>query len=78
MGGAESLGVKLSIDLAHSLLRFLARFYDWNRFGGFTRILRKDAIRLHLLDSLSVVADLMGLDRSSISEPGDARDSWRL
>jgi len=59
--GADALGVELNSDVASALLRFLARFYDWNRFGGFTRIPRDSALRLHLLDSLSVVAELRGV-----------------
>jgi 16S rRNA (guanine527-N7)-methyltransferase len=58
--GAKAIGVDLTEGEASSLLGFLARFYSWNRFGGFTRITQQDAIRLHLLDSLSAVPALAG------------------
>ena len=58
--GAKAIGVDLTEGEVSSLLGFLARFYSWNRFGGFTRIPQQEAIRLHLLDSLSVVPELVG------------------
>lgn len=58
--GAKTLGVDLDESSARSLLAFLERFYSWNRYGGFTRIPKELGIRLHLLDSLSVVKDLGG------------------
>lgn len=58
--GAKSIGVSVSPDAAIRLVGFLERFYAWNRFGGFTRIRRADAVRLHLLDSLTLVPDLVG------------------
>jgi 16S rRNA (guanine527-N7)-methyltransferase len=58
--GSKALGVEVDQDEALLLLEFLDRFYDWNRFCGFTRIAREDGLRLHLLDSLSVIHDLVG------------------
>lgn len=68
MVGAEQLGVELLPIDACALLKFLDRFYSWNRYGGFTRIPRELGVRLHLLDSLSVVSDLG--DALSIADLG--------
>ncbi len=58
--GAKEVGVELTESQALSLLSFLDRFYQWNRYCGFTRIPRHEAARLHLVDSLSVLGDLDG------------------
>lgn len=68
LAGAKTLGVDLDESDAHALLAFLEHFYSWNRYGGFTRIPKKEGIRLHLLDSLSVVKDLGGA--ASIADLG--------
>jgi len=60
IAGAKAMGVELNEGQASLLLAFLDRFYSWNRFGGFTRIPREKGLRLHLLDSLTVVGDLAG------------------
>ena len=56
--GARQLGVELTGAHASLLLRYLDRLYTWNRSAGLTTIARSDAVRLHLLDSLSVVPHL--------------------
>jgi len=66
--GAKELGIDLTESDARALLDFLDRFYSWNRYGGFTRIPREHGVRLHLLDSLSVVNDLA--DAVSITDLG--------
>ncbi|HET9063368.1 MAG TPA: RsmG family class I SAM-dependent methyltransferase [Candidatus Binatia bacterium] len=66
--GAKELGIDLTESDAGALLDFLDRFYSWNRYGGFTRIPREHGVRLHLLDSLSVVNDLA--DAVSITDLG--------
>jgi 16S rRNA (guanine527-N7)-methyltransferase len=66
--GAKELGIDLAESDAGALLDFLDRFYSWNRYGGFTRIPREHGVRLHLLDSLSVVNDLA--DAVSITDLG--------
>jgi len=58
--GSKAVGVELTKSQALSLLDFLDRFYQWNRYCGFTRIPREEAVRLHLIDSLSVFGDLVG------------------
>jgi 16S rRNA (guanine527-N7)-methyltransferase len=60
IAGAKTIGVELDEDAASLLISFLDRFYSWNRFGGFTRIPRDQGLRLHLLESLTVVGDLRG------------------
>jgi 16S rRNA (guanine527-N7)-methyltransferase len=66
--GAKEFGIDLAESDVGALLDFLDRFYSWNRFGGFTRIPREHGVRLHLLDSLSVVSDLA--DAVSIADLG--------
>lgn len=66
--GAKELGIDLVESEAGALLDFLDRFYSWNRYGGFTRIPREHGVRVHLLDSLSVVSDLA--DAVSIADLG--------
>jgi 16S rRNA (guanine527-N7)-methyltransferase len=58
--GARAIGIELNENEARALLRYLDRFYSWNRYGGFTSIPRGDAVRLHLLDSIALATDLMG------------------
>ena len=60
MAGGREIGKAITEQDAKRLLEFLDRFYAWNRFGGFTRIPRDEGVRLHLLDSLSIVSDLAG------------------
>ncbi len=52
--GASSLGVTLGGDQASKLIKFLDLLYVWNRAARLTNVDRKDAVRIHLLDSLSV------------------------
>ena len=40
------------------LLAFLDRLYSWSRSAGLTRVPRGDAVRLHLIDSLSILDSL--------------------
>ena len=53
--GAAALGVSLDARAVGLLLVFLERIYAWNRSAGLTTVARSDAVRLHLLDSLSIV-----------------------
>lgn len=55
VAGAQQLGVSLAPDAAKKLLAFLDLLYAWNSYARLTAIERGDAVRLHLLDSLSVV-----------------------
>jgi 16S rRNA (guanine527-N7)-methyltransferase len=66
--GAQQLGIALSDDAIGALLRFLDLIYDWNRSAGLTSVARDDAIRLHLLDSLSISRFLR--DRHAIADLG--------
>lgn len=68
LAGAKELGIELVESEVYALLDFLDRFYSWNRYGGFTRIPRERGVRLHLLDSLSVLSDLA--DAASICDLG--------
>lgn len=52
--GARSLGLSLGHEQASKLIGFLDVLYFWNRTLGLTKVVREDAVRLHLLDSLSV------------------------
>jgi 16S rRNA (guanine527-N7)-methyltransferase len=51
--GCSELGLRLESRQTDRLLRFLDQLYLWNRSAGLTTIARADAVRLHLLDSLS-------------------------
>ncbi len=53
--GAAELGVALSPEQEVDLLRYLDLLYVWNRAAGLTTIVRADAVRLHLLDSLATL-----------------------
>jgi 16S rRNA (guanine527-N7)-methyltransferase len=53
--GAAALGVDLDAGSVALLLAFLERLYAWNRSAGLTTIARSEAVRLHLIDSVSVV-----------------------
>lgn len=59
--GARTLGVTLSPDDAAKLLRLLDDLARWNRTHNLTAITKRDdMITRHLLDSLSVHAELAG------------------
>jgi 16S rRNA (guanine527-N7)-methyltransferase len=58
--GAAALGIDLPADSARRLVAFLDLLYDWNASAGLTAIDRRDAVRLHLLDSLAIVPFLVG------------------
>lgn len=51
--GASDLGVALGSAQATKLLAFLDLLYRWNRTSRLTSVSRGDAVRIHLLDSLS-------------------------
>jgi len=61
IAGAEQLGVLLAPDAGEKLLAFLDLLYSWNAYARFTAIERPDAVRLHLLDSLSIVPSVAGV-----------------
>lgn len=52
--GASDLGVALSGGQTSQLIDFLDLLYVWNRAARLTNVSRADAVRIHLLDSLSV------------------------
>ena len=56
--GAAELGVPLDDETADRLLDFLALLYRWNRRIDLTSIDARDAVRLHLLDSLALLPRL--------------------
>ncbi len=59
--GARTLGIALSAQDAEKLLRLLDELAKWNRTYNLTAIrAREEMITHHLLDSLSVHADLQG------------------
>ena len=58
--GAAELGVALSSEQEAELLRYLDLIYVWNRAAGLTTIVRANAVRLHLLDSLATLASVSG------------------
>jgi len=59
--GARELGVALPPDKAASLLRLLDELAQWNRSFNLTAITaREKMITHHLLDSLSIHADVQG------------------
>ena len=61
--GAATLNVHVSADTARALIAFLDLLYAWNESAGLTAIARRDAVRLHLLDSLALVPFLAGASR---------------
>lgn len=58
--GAAELGAVLSTEQEGLLLRYLDLIYVWNRAAGLTTIVRANAVRLHLLDSLATLASVSG------------------
>ena len=60
VAGAAQLGVELDDGQARGLLAYLDLIYQWNRSAGLTSISRSQAVRLHLLDSLSLLDLLQG------------------
>jgi len=54
--GASDLGVALARSDASRLIHFLEMLYRWNRTSRLTNVQRHDAVRLHLLDSLSAAS----------------------
>jgi 16S rRNA (guanine527-N7)-methyltransferase len=66
--GAQKVGVTLSPENAAKLLRLLDDLAHWNRTHNLTAITKRDdMITRHLLDSLSVSAELSG---NSIADVG--------
>jgi 16S rRNA (guanine527-N7)-methyltransferase len=61
--GASDLGVSLDDGSAERLLDYLDLLYVWNRSAGLTAVPRQDAVRLHVLDSLTVLETLEGVGR---------------
>ncbi len=59
---ARRLGTPLSRETAARLVGFLDLLYRWNRSARLTAIARRDAVRLHLLDSLSALPLLEGAE----------------
>jgi len=53
--GSRALGVDLPAERAELLIRYLDLMYAWNAAVGLTTVPRGDAVRLHLLDALTVV-----------------------
>jgi len=65
--GARSLGVELAEEQASDLVDFLDVLYFWNRSTRLTSIVRAEAVRLHLLDSLSAAP---ALDSGTVADLG--------
>ena len=58
--GAQALGLSLSDDQVQALLAYLELLGKWNRVYNLTAVREaRQMLRLHLLDSLSVVTPLM-------------------
>ncbi len=60
VAAAAELGTALPDPLAHKLLEYLDLLYRWNASAGLTRVDREDAVRLHLVDSLTALNALHG------------------
>ncbi len=74
LSGARSIGAALSAEDGQRLIAYLDELYSaWNDSAGLTRIARKDAVRLHLLDSLSLLPLLCGLAERRRVSPKAAR-----
>jgi 16S rRNA (guanine527-N7)-methyltransferase len=61
---AADLGIELSPALTEKFSCYLELLYRWNTSSGLTRVDRADAVRLHLVDSLTalpVVRDAQAL-----------------
>ncbi|HYC55093.1 MAG TPA: 16S rRNA (guanine(527)-N(7))-methyltransferase RsmG [Candidatus Binatia bacterium] len=54
ISGAETLGTVIDEGTGQRLLTYLDLLYRWNRTAGLTTIPRDSAMRLHILDSLTV------------------------
>lgn len=54
LDGASVLGYPLGRTEAGAMLDHLDGVYQWNAFAGLTNVPRSEAIRLHVLDSLSI------------------------
>lgn len=59
LDGAGALGHPLGQTEADALLDHLDGVYQWNEFAGLTNVPRSDAVRLHVLDSLSISSCLL-------------------
>ncbi len=57
---AAVLGISLQQEHCQRLAAYLVRIYLWNRSAGLTTVVPADAMRLHLLDSLTVLPLLAG------------------
>ncbi len=55
LAGAGELGVELEASTADLLVDHLDRVYTWNSRMRLTAVDRRDAVRLHILDSLSLI-----------------------
>ncbi len=56
--GAGEFAIRLDEETADRLIDYLDLLYLWNRTAGLTRVKRPDAVRLHIIDSLSAVPRL--------------------
>ncbi len=57
--GSAALGTALTPEQTGRLLGYLDLLYVWNRTAGLTTIPPGDAVRLHVLDSLSVLPSIV-------------------
>lgn len=60
---AHALGIELPLDCPSRLLRYLDILYQWNASAGLTTIRREDAVRLHVVDSLTVLLSVRSAAR---------------
>jgi len=56
--GAREFGIVLAPSSVAALIAYLDLLYEWNPYAGFTTITRRDAVRLHLLDSLALLPSI--------------------
>ena len=61
--GARALGIELTEQRLEQLLEYLELLYGWRKVAGLTAIPRADAVRLHLLDSLSILGEVSVAER---------------
>jgi 16S rRNA (guanine527-N7)-methyltransferase len=71
IAGCTTMQISLSIDQQELLLRYTQELYKWNKAYNLTAIRNPEAmLKLHVLDSLSVVKNLAKLKPKSIIDVG--------
>lgn len=71
IAGGEAMQINLSIDQQELLIGYTQELYKWNKAYNLTAIRKPEAmLKLHILDSLSVVKNLAKLNPKRIIDVG--------